>query len=115
MECERFIKLIKTWYIQVQDEAMAPARMVDFMRQHLASCPICKKDPVVEAEVKKIIEVVMPPVKSNKVAKEEGETEYDEDDDAGGQGNEEKDEEDLGDDELQDEELDGLDEDDDDI
>ena len=60
MECERLIKLIKNWYGQVQDEAMAPARMVDFMRSHLDSCPICMADPGVDVEVKKIVEIILP-------------------------------------------------------
>lgn len=60
MECERLIKLIKNWYGQVQDEAMAPARMVDFMRSHLDSCPICMADPGVDAEIKKIVEIILP-------------------------------------------------------
>lgn len=60
MECERLIKLIKNWYVQVQGEAMAPARMVDFMRGHMDSCPVCMADPVVEAEVKKIVEIILP-------------------------------------------------------
>lgn len=66
MKCERLIKLIKNWYVQVQDEAMAPARMVDFMRTHLADCPVCKADPVVDLEVKKIIEIVLPAAKTPK-------------------------------------------------
>lgn len=73
MKCERLIKLIKNWYIQVQDEAMAPARMVDFMRSHLADCPVCKNDPGVDLEVKKIIEIVLPPTKVSKAVHKEDE------------------------------------------
>ncbi|MBU0482261.1 MAG: hypothetical protein KKG47_14290 [Proteobacteria bacterium] len=81
MECERLQKLIKNWYIQVQDESMAPARMVEFMRNHVADCLICMADPVVEAEVKRITEVVLPPSKIPKaVRKEEGIDDDDEDD-----------------------------------
>lgn len=73
MKCERLIKLIKNWYVQVQSEAMAPARMVDFMRNHLDTCSICQADPVVESEVKKIIDIVMPPVKPAKAIRKDDE------------------------------------------
>ncbi len=33
MQCERLLKLTKSWYIKVKDETMAPARMVAFMEQ----------------------------------------------------------------------------------
>lgn len=73
MKCERLIKLIKNWYIQVQDEAMAPARMVDFMRSHLADCPVCKSDLGVDLEVKKITEIILPPAKVPKAVRKEDE------------------------------------------
>ncbi len=63
MECERLTRLIKNWYLQVQDEAMAPARMVDFMRQHVDECSICLTDQIVELEIKRITEIVLPPSK----------------------------------------------------
>ena len=63
MECERLKRLIKNWYVQVQDEAMAPARMVDFMRKHVDECSICLTDQIVELEIKRITEIVLPPSK----------------------------------------------------
>jgi hypothetical protein len=63
MECERLKKLLKTWYIQVQNEALAPARMVTFMKQHLAECRVCLLDPGVRQEVERITEIVLPPSK----------------------------------------------------
>ena len=63
MECERLKKLIKNWYVQVQDEAMAPARMVDFMRKHVDECSTCLGDQNVELEIKRITEIVLPPSK----------------------------------------------------
>lgn len=72
MECERLIKLIKNWYGQVQGEAMAPARMVDFMHNHVESCPVCMADPVVDAEIKKIVEIILP-AKPPKVVRQEEE------------------------------------------
>ena len=60
MECERFKKLLKTWYIQVQNEALAPARMVSFMEKHLDECQACMFDPEARKDVKKIITLVLP-------------------------------------------------------
>jgi len=66
MECERLQRLVKNWYIQVQDEAMAPARMVLFMENHLAECHTCLADQLVRQEVDKIIAIILPPSKTRK-------------------------------------------------
>ncbi|OGR02165.1 MAG: hypothetical protein A2511_13900 [Deltaproteobacteria bacterium RIFOXYD12_FULL_50_9] len=63
MECDRLIKLVKSWYMQVQDEALAPARMVSFMEKHIAECNTCLLDLKVRQEVAKITEIVLPPTK----------------------------------------------------
>ncbi len=60
MECERFKKLLKSWYIQVQNELLAPARMVDFMETHVADCPVCMMDPEAKKDITKIITLVLP-------------------------------------------------------
>ncbi len=60
MECERFKKLLKAWYIQVQNESLAPARMVDFMENHVADCPVCLMDPDAKKDVAKIITLILP-------------------------------------------------------
>ena len=60
MECERFKQLLKSWYIQVQDEALAPARMVDFMEKHISECPTCIMDPEAKKDMTKIITLVLP-------------------------------------------------------
>jgi hypothetical protein len=60
MECERLNRLVRSWYIQVQDEALAPGRMVEFMETHLMDCDVCLTDPDVQHEVKKITEIVLP-------------------------------------------------------
>jgi hypothetical protein len=84
MECERLKKLIKNWYIQVQDESMAPARMVDFMRNHVEDCMTCMGDPLIEIEVKRITEIVLPPAKVPKaVRKDKDSTEDDATEDDG--------------------------------
>jgi hypothetical protein len=64
MECDRFKNLLKTWYRQVQNEALAPARMVSLMQQHIGECRICLMDPSVRQEVEKITEIVLPPPKA---------------------------------------------------
>ena len=60
MECERFKRLLKSWYSQVQNEALAPARMVDFMETHISECPTCMMDPEARKDMTKIITLVLP-------------------------------------------------------
>ena len=66
MQCDRLISLIKGWYLKVQEEAMAPARMVAFMEKHISQCEECLADPDVKQEVEKIREIVLPPPKAPK-------------------------------------------------
>ena len=78
MKCERLISLIKSWYLKVQEEAMAPARMVAFMEKHISQCEECLADPDVKQEADRIREIVLPPSKALKpkaarVAKEDAE------------------------------------------
>ena len=63
MKCERLIFLVKNWYLKVQEEAMAPARMVAFMEKHISQCEDCLADPDVKLEAAKIREIVLPPSK----------------------------------------------------
>ena len=72
MECKRLEKLIKNWYLQVQAEAMAPARMIAFMEKHLPECPVCLADPRVKGEVAKINAFILPEVKIRKPSEEDG-------------------------------------------
>lgn len=60
MQCERLIKMIKSWFLSVRDETMAPARMVSFMEQHAANCEVCLQDPDLKDEIAKITELVLP-------------------------------------------------------
>ncbi len=90
MKCDRLIVLVKGWYLKVQEEAMAPARMVDFMEKHILQCEECLADPDVKQEVEKIRAIVLPPSKVPKpkavrVVKEDaaGEEEVAKDDVAG--------------------------------
>jgi len=63
MKCDRLIFLVKNWYLKVQEEAMAPARMVAFMEKHISQCEVCLADPDVRGESDKIREIVLPPSK----------------------------------------------------
>ena len=66
MQCDRLISLIKNWYLKVQEEAMAPARMVAFIEKHISQCEECLADPDVKQETDKIREIVLPPSKALK-------------------------------------------------
>jgi hypothetical protein len=69
MQCERLIKLSKSWYISVREETMAPARMVQFIEQHVASCSVCEEDPDIQDEIVKITEIVLPESKIPKAVR----------------------------------------------
>jgi len=97
MECERLQGLVKAWYLQVQDESMAPARMVAFMEKHIGECPVCLTDPMVRQEVDKITAIVLPPTKVRKSEADEEEI---------ADSPEEEEDASLGDDETSDEEDD---------
>lgn len=71
MECERLQRLVKSWYAQVQDESMAPARMVSFMEKHIAECAFCLADPLVRQDIEKITAIILPPSKIRKPSGEE--------------------------------------------
>ena len=69
MQCERLIKLAKTWYISVREETMAPARMVSFMERHVDECPVCQEDPDIHDEIAKITEIILPESKIPKAVR----------------------------------------------
>lgn len=71
MQCERLVKLIKSWYVSVRDETMAPARMVTFMQQHTESCEVCLHDPDVHDEIAKITELILPESKIPKAIRQQ--------------------------------------------
>jgi hypothetical protein len=73
MQCERLVKLIKSWYVSVRDETMAPARMVTFMQQHTESCEVCLQDPNVLDEIVKITELILPESKIPKAVRQQEE------------------------------------------
>ncbi len=102
MECERLKRLVRNWYVQVQDESMAPARMVDFMRNHVEDCIVCMGDPLAEIEVKRIAEIVLPPVKTAKTVRKDKEADDDDDPDSGSDSDETEEEDITSEDDLED-------------
>jgi len=70
MECERLQRLVKSWYAQVQEESMAPARMVSFMEKHIGECAFCLADPLVRQDIEKITAIILPPEKIRKPSAE---------------------------------------------
>lgn len=117
MKCERLINLTKSWYLSVKDETMAPARMVQFIRNHIATCEVCLTDPDISEEVEKITELVLPDSKIPKAVRLQqekdsavDEEEDDENEDSDDEKEEEEDDEYIDDDEEEeDDDLDDLD------
>jgi len=60
MQCNQLVRLTKDWYTHVKQETMAPARMMQFVDQHIKECAICQGDPDLPQEVEKIREHVLP-------------------------------------------------------
>ena len=60
MQCNHLIRLMKDWYLHVQQETMAPARMMQFAERHIASCEECQQDTELADEIEKIREMLLP-------------------------------------------------------
>ena len=69
MECEQLIRLIKDWYTRVKQETMAPARMMQFVDQHVKGCRACQADLLLPEEVEKIREFILPESKIPKAVR----------------------------------------------
>ena len=69
MQCNRLLNLSKQWYLHVRDETMAPARMVQFIKQHVTVCPICQEDPDIQDEILRITEIILPESKIPKAVR----------------------------------------------
>ncbi|MGI6656266.1 MAG: hypothetical protein ACOX5Z_05490 [Desulfobulbus sp.] len=66
MECKQLIRLLKDWYFRVKQETMAPARMMQFVDQHVKQCAVCRADLLLPDEIGKIREFVLPESKNSK-------------------------------------------------
>lgn len=71
MECNQLIRLAKDWYIRVQQETMAPARMMEFVDRHVKNCPICQAEEGLDMEIEKIREFILPESKIPKAIREQ--------------------------------------------
>jgi hypothetical protein len=60
MQCNQLIRLIKDWFLHVKEETMAPARMMQFIDQHIKECDLCREDPDLQQEIEKIREFILP-------------------------------------------------------
>lgn len=105
MECEQLIRLIKDWYLRVKQETMAPARMMQFVDQHVKGCRACQADLLLPDEVEKIREFVLPESKIPKASRSDDsstpeispdeEGEFDEEDEFSGDTEDDLEEEDI--------------------
>jgi hypothetical protein len=71
MQCKQLIRLMKDWYLNVQEETMAPARMMQFADKHILNCEACRQDPDLAEEIEKIRDFVLPEWKIPKSEREE--------------------------------------------
>lgn len=123
MKCQRLINLTKSWYLSVKDETMAPARMIQFIKNHVATCEVCLTDPGINEEIDKITELILPDSKIPKAVRlqqekdsvdEEEAEDVDDDEDTGSDEDDKEEEEDDDyidddDDDIEDDDLDNLD------
>ncbi len=115
MQCDRLIKLAKTWYISVREETMAPARMISFMEKHVSECSVCQDDPDIRDEIAKITEIILPESKIPKAVRMQNEAADDDDDDDENDDDDDENEDDSSDDSDDEEDVYVDDDDDDDF
>jgi len=60
MQCNQLIRLIKGWFLHVKEETMAPARMMQFVDQHIKECETCREDPGLSQEIEEIRKFILP-------------------------------------------------------
>ena len=71
MQCNQLTRLMKDWYVHVQEESMAPARMMQFADKHILHCETCQQDPELAEEIEKIRDFILPESKIPKSKSEE--------------------------------------------
>ena len=71
MQCNQLKRLMKDWFLHVQEETMAPARMMQFADKHIKFCQDCQQDPELAEEIEKIRDFVLPESKIPKSEREE--------------------------------------------
>jgi hypothetical protein len=71
MQCNQLTRLMKDWYVHVQEESMAPARMMQFTDKHILNCETCQQDTALAEEIDKIRDFILPESKIPKSKSEE--------------------------------------------
>jgi len=71
MQCNQLTRLMKDWYVHVQEESMAPARMMQFADKHILNCETCQQDTELAEEIEKIRDFILPESKIPKSKSEE--------------------------------------------
>ena len=71
MQCNQLTRLMKDWYVHVQEESMAPARMMQFTDKHILNCETCQQDTELAEEIEKIRDFILPESKIPKSKSEE--------------------------------------------
>ena len=71
MQCNQLIRLVKDWFLHVQEETMAPARMLQFTDKHIQGCDVCQQDPGLAEEIEQIREFILPESKIPKSERDE--------------------------------------------
>ena len=64
---------MQDWYLQVREETMAPARMMQFVDKHIENCESCQQDHNLPEEIEKIRDFVLP---ESKLPNSERDDEY---------------------------------------
>ena len=70
MKCNQLIRLAKDWYTRVEEETMAPARMMEFIDNHVRTCFVCQSEEGLTTEIEKIREFVLPVSKIPKAVRD---------------------------------------------
>ncbi len=60
MQCKQLLRLVREWHSHVCRDAMAPARMMQFIDNHVRQCDICREDKGLAQEIELIKAHVLP-------------------------------------------------------
>jgi len=58
---------------------MAPARMISFIEEHATDCSVCRRDPDLKEDIKKITELILPESKIPKAVRLKSDSDEDAD------------------------------------
>jgi hypothetical protein len=72
MQCKQLLRLIKEWHNHVSRDTMAPARMMQFIDNHVKQCDCCTDDKGLAQEIEVIRERIMPKEDLVKISRSAG-------------------------------------------